>query len=348
MPKEAKAKSWRAKCPDLFPDVISQGGRGVCAYCATISSAQWELNREMYLNQVAAKSGTRKIKLVWESLVKRLLELHGLQPGAATAADLRKHEDDLIEKGGSIYDLADAAVWCFKHLGAESIWYNEENAPANGDSEEEPVPAGRFNVLLHDYTRYEVLSAAQTKAFLSEGKSVQATVLVGRDFRNLQADEIYGWWPKVDRETDKWVEEPGRHAIVLFGTGDAGPELEHLQFHPFLNSHGPQYANGGMGCVFHMSLSEPFYILEMKAPPKVVIKSTSELLASAGSRPRLSQSLAKPSLPPNGRSPSPPQGRLQSDQRPGATPHYRTPAQRRVRWPTPPRGRASIDAERWR
>ncbi|XBI08868.1 hypothetical protein VPH35_136540 [Triticum aestivum] len=347
-PEDAEDWSWEERlfygC-NIFPGVLDQGtaGLGLCSFTSITSAGQMELNAA-----VAKKTGQNcMIKLDWESLVTRFLQLNGLK--AEDGKLERQKLEEIIFNDEVGYNTPEGAAWCFKHMGIKADIHKD------GDN------IGTLNVSLHDYRRYEQMDAQEVREHIENGRAIKVRILAGTEFDSLEDDEIYCWLPEIDEDTGKLVEDPDPHAIVLLGNGNAGPSLRNEQYHPFLNSHGKKYAKGGVGCIFFKGLFGPYYLLEMKAEPKLSYGGMSQLPAPPFRT-------YVPTPPPPGSPASPPcpsafttlpaHGRFPAPSRPGApstqhTPRYLPPwhPSRSSCLPgpvsghslTPPRGRYSMD-----
>lgn len=200
------------------------------------------------------------LKLDYESLITSYLELHGL-PEYADEDQKKKMEKEIIGKDNDRYHREDGACWCFKNLGVRAFVGETPYAHRLG---------------IDDYHLYPRMPAKDVWNYVEEGRAVMCTVLCGEEFDELNADEIYAWIPQYDGEKKQFVEKPEMHQVVLIGNGNAGSELEFEQYHPFCNSHGIEFANGGDGCVFFEGLLE-FCLVEIKAEPTHITTRLAEI-----------------------------------------------------------------------
>jgi hypothetical protein len=115
---------------------------------------------------------------------------------------------------------------------------------------------------------YGQLTEAEVRKFVEDGRAVVATVYAGKQFAFLLPDQIYSWIPEWNKDKRCWVDPAQPHAILLMVNGNAGPQMEHEQFHPFLNSYGEGFGKDGQGCVFWKSLLPQYNMVEIKAVAK--------------------------------------------------------------------------------
>uniref|UniRef100_M8BX80 Peptidase C1A papain C-terminal domain-containing protein n=1 Tax=Aegilops tauschii TaxID=37682 RepID=M8BX80_AEGTA len=274
--------SWRKrlyKQCNIAPDVMDQEDRDICEFCAVISAAIMELKRATANVTPGAECC---YKLDMESLIRTYLELNGMDPLAEKEV-VEAMEKHILTNGNDIYGRHDGVCWCFKNVGVK--------ATLNGNK----LP---FKLGIDDYKFSFELSAKEVWKRVESGRAVLATVFAGEEFDELQADEIYAWFPKYDCEKKDWVKKPQPHRVVLIGNGDAGSDLLY-QYHPFCNSHGTDFADGGDGSVFHRVL-RGFGQIDIKAHPNRLMVPLSQI----SERPRLRQ--RRPDVAPTPPPPPPP------------------------------------------